>query len=87
MTSALDLQESERFHQENQKQRELDAEALATNNDVVIAARLKAAWDWIQTSPYSPKNFGLLEKADKLATELYGKPFSEMAPDEFDEPE
>ena len=79
--------ESDKFQAENRQQQELDDAALATNDDAAMAARLKEAWEWYQNSPYSWKNCGLLEKADDLANRLYGEPFSEMDPEEFDEPD
>jgi hypothetical protein len=75
----------ERFVQENQKQQELDDTALATNDDAVIRARAKEAWEWMHTSPYSPLK--LLGRADALALKAFGKRFSEMDPDEFNKPE
>ena len=68
--SKFDLLESEKFQEENRKQQELNDAALATNDDAVIEKRAKDAWNWIQTSPYSPKNFGLIERAEAILEKL-----------------
>jgi hypothetical protein len=83
---AFDWEETAKCIEENLRQAELDKAALATNDDAVIKKRLEEAWEWEQTSPYGARDRAA-EKADALAKKLYGKPFSEMEPDEFEEPE
>jgi hypothetical protein len=65
--------------EEDLKQIALDDEALASNDDAKIKARLIEALEWERTSPYgSSSGDRLLEMANDLAKERFGKSFDEM---------
>ncbi|MGC2185301.1 MAG: hypothetical protein WA637_18685 [Terriglobales bacterium] len=78
----------DKFIEEIRKFKKLNREAQATRDPAIMSARLKNASEWIQNSPYSPKNFPILEEADEIAKKLYGKSFKEMnAEKSEDDPE
>ena len=76
---SFNQEDLDKFRTEIAKQSELNRAAQRTNDEAVILARWKELMEWEETSPYSFKNFKLEKKANELAQELYGKPFSEMS--------
>jgi hypothetical protein len=88
----FDLEDLQRFEEELQrseeeenKQQKLLEEAIASGDRALLRQRIKEAHDWMENGPCS--NDRLLEHVNKIAKRVFGKPFSEMTPDDFKEPD
>ena len=80
-----DLEELERFEEEDNKRQALLEAAHASGDRALLRQRMKEMHEWMENGPYSNKRF--LELVNRVAKRVFGKPFSEMTPDDFKEPD